>query len=196
MRETEKRRGQIPRLFYRSISGKVWWGLRPEQDAFIESLFRENYGKLRNYAKIVMGNEDLAAELAQDVFHEAVEQIDTLITHPNPRGWLMVVLQNKIRNARRSQDNYIRRFIPLDPDFSEYDHLLATEDVPFNSAGELLREIHAFLEPDEWVLLRRIVIDEQPYKEVSKDLGLSVWACQKRIQRIREKLRGRFPTYF
>ena len=61
MRETEKRRGQIPRLFYRSISGKVWWGLRPEQDALIESLFRENYGKLRNYAKIVMGNEDLAA---------------------------------------------------------------------------------------------------------------------------------------
>ena len=43
---------------------------------------------------------------------------------------------------------------------------------------------------DESHLLKRIVLDKATYLELSKELGISVWACQKRMQRLLKKLKS------
>lgn len=43
-------------------------------------------------------------------------------------------------------------------------------------------------------LMRRIVLDKATYKEMSDELGIKLWACQKRMQRIIQKLRNHFKN--
>ncbi len=65
---------------------------------------------------------------------------------------------------------------------------LAVEDRPFGSINELLDAIRALLPPEDYRLLCRITLEGATHLEVAKELGISVWSSQKRLQRIRKKL--------
>mgnify|MGYP001624421429 FL=1 len=61
--------------------------------------------------------------------------------------------------------------------------------------GSIEKRIQNTLSHEELSLLKSIVLEQKPYIEVSKELGISIWACQKRMQRIRKKLLMAFPKY-
>ena len=44
-------------------------------------------------------------------------------------------------------------------------------------------------------MLKRIAIERACYSDVAQELGISLWACQKRMQRIRQKLSEEFPDH-
>lgn len=137
----------------------------------------------------------MAAEVVQDTFHEAVRKIDTLMNHENPRGWLKKVLKNKLMHARRSHNRYILRFLSLDTDIANGEAVLAAK-TPAHTEEDILREVCEALPPEEWELLRMIVLEHRPYKVVAEELDVTVWTCQKRVQRIRDKLKQKFPPDF
>ena len=137
----------------------------------------------------------MAPEVVQDTFHEAVRKIDTLMNHENPRGWLKKVLKNKLMHARRSHNRYILRFLSLDTDIANGEAVLAAK-TPAHTEEDILREVCEALPPEEWELLRMIVLEHRPYKVVAEELDVTVWTCQKRVQRIRDKLKQKFPPDF
>lgn len=163
--------------------------MRPEQDAFIEKLYHEFFIQLWIYAKAALGDPEQAQEVVQDTFHEAVRHIDILMVHENPKGWLMDALKKKIMHARRSRNRYILHFISLESDLEFTDPLLSTEDPTPSNIQDVLKEIRQVLSEEEWNLLRKITLESQPYKNVAEELGITVWTCQKRIERIRKKLK-------
>lgn len=73
----------------------------PDQDKLLSQLYQDHFGKLTMYALAVLKNESRAQDAVQDTFHEAITHIDILIQHPNPSGWLMVTLKNKIKEYQR-----------------------------------------------------------------------------------------------
>ena len=156
----------------------------PEQDAFIEKLYHEFFTQLWIYAKAALGDPEQTQEVVQDTFHEAVRHIDILMAHDNPKGWLMDALKKKIMHARRS--------ISLDSDLEFTDPVLSVEDPAPNNVQDTLREIRRVLSEEEWDLLRKITLEKQPYKNVAEELGITVWTCQKRIERMRKKLKQYF----
>ena len=164
----------------------------PEQDTFIEKLYREFFTQLWIYAKAELEDPEQAQEVVQDTFHESVRHIDILMSHDNPKGWLMEVLKKKIMHARRSMNRYILHFISLDSDLEFTDPVLSAEDPAPNNVHDTLKEIRRVLSEEEWDLLRKITLENQPYKNVAKELGITVWTCQKRIERIRKKLKQYF----
>lgn len=164
----------------------------PEQDAFIEKLYHEFFTPLWIYAKAALGNPEQAQEVVQDTFHEAVRHIDILMAHVNPKGWLMDVLKKKIMHARRSMNRYILHFISLDSDLEFTDPILSAEAPSPSDVQDTLKEIQRVLLEEEWDLLRKITLEEQPYKVVAEELGITVWTCQKRMERIRKKLKQYF----
>ena len=101
-------------------------------------------------------------------------------------------------HVRRDRDQYLRCFISLDTDLADPDRspLLADDGIRLPPLPEIMEEIRRLLSPEDWALFRQIVIEERPYKETARQLNKSVWACQKRIQRIREKLRDHFAENF
>lgn len=164
----------------------------PEQDAFIEKLYHEFFTQLWIYAKAALGDPEQTQEVVQDTFHEAVRHIDILMAHDNPKGWLMDALKKKIMHARRSMNRYILRFISLDSDLEFTDPVLSVEDPAPNNVQDTLREIRRVLSEEELDLLRKITLEKQPYKNVAEELGITVWTCQKRIERMRKKLKQYF----
>lgn len=164
----------------------------PDQNAFIEKIYNEFFTQLWIYAKAALSDPEQAQEVVQDTFHEAVRHIDVLMAHDNPKGWLMNTLKKKIMHARRSTNHYILHFISLDSDLEFTDPILSAEDFAPSNVQDTLTEIQRALSEDEWDLLRKITLEKQPYKNVAEELAITVWACQKRIERIRKKLKQYF----
>lgn len=169
----------------------------PEQDEFIEGLHRKYFKKLTLYAVSALEDSDRAQDVVQDAFHEAVLQIDTLMTHENPGGWLMQTVKYKVRNSERSRQRYIRRFFSLDTD-------IAGELVPSGAPAIgpqaqdevlTLEKVAQALMPEEYQLLKRLTLDKASHLQVAQEFGITVYASQKRLERIRKKLYERFPEY-
>lgn len=103
----------------------------------------------------------------------------------------MQTLKNKLRECKRQLSRMGTMFQSLE-ELPEYYFL--TED---NEIGEgvdsILANIEHHLTKDEFYLLRRIALDRASHLEVSKELDITVWTSQKRLERIRDKLLKLFP---
>ena len=166
-----------------------------EQERFIEELYYENFNKLMIFAMAKVRDQNLAQDLVQDTFHEAIRHIDTLRGHVNPGGWLMVTLKYKIKENARKHQQYIQRFLSLESEMKINPGIGAVQ--PKQKLGldslSLIQMIEEVLEPEEYRLLKRLTLDRAGHMEVAKEFNISVYASQKRLQRIREKLREKLP---
>lgn len=168
----------------------------PEQDAFLETLYHECVNDLILYATISLQDGPRAQDVVQDTFHEAILDMDDkhLMSHENPGGWLMETLKNKIRENNRAQERYLRRVMSLEPEVLA---VLSPSDDSFDQLERklILEEISKVLSPEDMYLLERLTLDKASHLEVSKEMGITVWDSQKRLQRIRKKLRKIFPDW-
>ena len=146
---------------------------RMEANAFLEALYNANYERLYIYAENLLFNAAYAEEAVQETFFEAVRK---------------ETLKNKIRVGSRRRALEALYFISLEQDLAQESKKLAVEDRPFGSISELLDAIRALLPPEDYRLLCRITLEGATHLEVAKELGISVWSSQKRLQRIRKKL--------
>ena len=159
----------------------------PRGHDLIESQFQEFYPALHRYASIVLKDEGWAEDVVQDALRNA----DVLSTHPNPQGWLMQAVKNKARKCKYQHEQQESVFRPLD---SVPEHVLAVEDErPEERTEGVMERIKRRLTEKEFHLLKRIVFDRASHTEVSEELHISVWASQKRLSRVRDKLRELFP---
>jgi RNA polymerase sigma factor (sigma-70 family) len=171
--------------------------MQPEQNSFLEALYYKNFGKLTIYARAVLGDATQAQEIVQDVFYEAVLHIDTLIVHKNPDGWLMQTEKNKIRESRRAYARHIRRFISLDsensPEIASFDEPAA--ETARSNYTAAVQKIEQALSPEELHLLKRFIFDHASHMETAEEFDITVWASQKRLERVRKKLFEIFPEW-
>ncbi|MDE7325923.1 MAG: sigma-70 family RNA polymerase sigma factor [Lachnospiraceae bacterium] len=155
-----------------------------------EQLFTEYYSqyfdKLKIYAYSSLGNWTRAEEAVQDTFHIAWIKIDDFLSSENPMGWLINTLKYTIKNIRRSDSYQMKLFISL----SEITDISASIDSELDIDVDGVCQ--SLLSKDDYYLLRRVVLDKATYKEMSKELGIKLWACQKRMQRIYQKLKEHF----
>lgn len=170
--------------------------MRLIQDDFLEKLYRTYFDDLRAYAAYALESADLGEEMVQDTFHEASRHLDELMNHPNPGGWLRVTLKYKIAHFKRDRNRYMIRFVSLDTGNVYGDQIPSVEDYFPQQTESILRTVREVLTEEEWELLRKIALEKVPYKMVASELGTTIWACQKRVQRIREKLRLPLKDYF
>lgn len=163
----------------------------PRSHDLIESQFVEFYPALHRYASIALKDEGWAEDVVQDVFHDALRSADVLGTHPNPRGWLMQTLKNKVRKCKHERGQQAAVLYPLD---SVPEHVLAVEDErPEGRTEGVMEKIRRRLTKEELHLLKRIVFDKASHTKVSEELNITVWTSQKRLSRVRDKLRELFP---
>lgn len=162
-----------------------------KNEEFIEKLFFSMYEKLYTYAEVSLINRNNADDVIQETFFEAVRKPETLMNHQNPAGWLMQTLKHKIRDYNRSTARHLRRFVSLE---DEYDlpFIEADFEIDKTSVADIIATMKRELNPDDYYLIRRIVIEGASHLTVSKELGISVHASQKRLERIRKK----FKNYF
>lgn len=163
----------------------------PEQDVFFESLYKTHFNSLLNYAKAQLHDRFGAEEVVQDTFYTALQQLEEVRRHENPQAYLFRVLKYKIREYRRSRNRCLKLFLALDY------NVLPEVPAPSNSypvsVSGILETARDTLTEEEWYIFRRFVLGGAGHLKISQELGISVWASQKRLERIRKKLLAVLP---
>ena len=154
-----------------------------------------HFKKLFIYANAVLRDPEQAKDVVQDTFHEALRRIDVFAKHENPGGWLMNTLKNKLKENERTRRRDLLRLLSLDADFPDEsnlpEELVAAQPEPQEES--VIEKVERVLTPEEYQLLKRLVFDRASHLEVAQEFGISVYASQKRLERIREKLYTVFP---
>lgn len=171
--------------------------MRPDQDSFMQQLYQDNFLKLMLYVTSSLKNVDRAQDVVQDTFHEAINHIDILMQHPNPGGWLRVTAGHKVQEEQRDMNKYSAYFISLNSDLlkepGEDDPKLAQQLESDTSSTSVMEQIQKILTDEEYRLLKRLTIERASHVKVAEEFGISVYASQKRLERIRKKLKKVLP---
>lgn len=152
------------------------------QDKYIEKLYREMFTQLNIYAQSTLRDRSLGEEAVQDTFRIACLKIDELMASSNPKGWLMNTLKNVINNMKRSRARLLRI-------------LFTASEVNEASFGSVNDDIDpeimygGIIGAEEFDLLKKIVLERYSMLEAAEELGISVDACKKRLQRAKMKFK-------
>ena len=155
--------------------------LREDQNVLIEQLYMEMYHPLFTYARNALNDVSLAEEAVQDTFRIACAKIGALETSPNPKGWLLNVLKNVIRNMRRQQIQITK----LTMEAMMHESVVVPEDTA-NSVDLMYSDV---IPREDFLLLKRIALERLTMLELSSELNISVEACKKRVQRARKRMK-------
>ena len=68
---------------------------------WFDQTYKKMYPIMYRTAYRLTGSAEKAEELVHDAFSLALSRQDTLISHPNPEGWLMKTLTNLTKNDRK-----------------------------------------------------------------------------------------------
>lgn len=140
-----------------------------EVEKWMEAAYRQYYQKMIGVAYRKTGDRSIADDLVQEVFVQAVSQMEELAEHPNFEAWLMLTLRNVIGKERRRVHG-----VPLE----EVEWLLQDE-MP-ESVENLLP--CRLAEEDRRIILWRYR-DQVSCREIADRLGVSEVACRSRISR-------------
>lgn len=160
-----------------------------EEEAFFEEFYRAYVQTLVGYAYRFLNNWDDSKEITQEAFLTGLIKIDQFYASENRLGWIKTVIRKKAQNFNRVKKGRaaVTTFLE-DPSLclSARDHY-GSVDAPSAHCAELLTE-------QEFLLIRRIFMEGEPYREAAAEFGLTEGACRKRVERILKKLRERWEA--
>jgi RNA polymerase sigma factor (sigma-70 family) len=161
---------------------------------FLAELYRRWYPALYRYALAVLGSPEEAEEVVQEAFLVALEKEDVLRGAEHPERWLVRTTKHKLLHALRARGRtqgmvYLDQEGTPEPAAPAVRDRLEEEEALQGTIGTLRQA----LTPEELALVEMIAFRKTGYAAAAEQLGLSVWACQKRMQRARKKLRKFFP---
>ena len=154
-------------------------------DCAIAQLYANMYKTLCAYAESVLRDFGLAEEAVQDVFQIACSKADAVLGSENPEGWLMVTLKYVIKNIQRRQISISNLMIKFAAQSK------AVLDSPENAVC-FDAVCSAVLGENDYRLIKRVVNDRYTMLEAAQELGITVHACKKRVQRAKDKLKKYF----
>jgi RNA polymerase sigma factor (sigma-70 family) len=148
--------------------------------AIVKDLFVECEPRLGLYLVQLVGDRELAADLLQDTFQEALTTRGRLLSADNREAWLFGIARNRaLRSFRRRErlERALRRIgVPAevsdDPDAVAVFDLLRRTLAPDDRALVLLRYLHGF-----------------ETSELAEATGLTPDAVRQRLWRARARLR-------
>lgn len=160
-------------------------GLDDNQRSFIEKLYMEMYYPLSAYAISALNDRSLAEEAVQDTYRIACAKADDFLSSPNQKGWLLNTLKYVIKNIVRSRARLNNAVVSS----FDFDENAIAEDTDTSNIDFMYSDI---VDSAEYELLKKIALDKYTMLEAAQELGISVEACKKRVQRAKKKLKKHF----
>lgn len=76
-----------------------------EISRLMSRLYQENYSRLLSYVLKQGLHLSVAEDIVQDAYYEAIRKPEEIRVHPNPGGWLMNTVKNKILGWNSRMEN-------------------------------------------------------------------------------------------
>lgn len=176
-----------------------------ETDAF-EVLIKRHERMVFNLLYRMLGDYDDAAEIFQETFLLAYRSIRKFRGESSFSTWLYRIAINQANNRSKAVSDLRRRTIPLevaDPD-GDGRPILDISNPGLDPAQEAeQQEIHDRvhrelnrLDKDDRLLILLRDLQDVPYEEMSKILGVPLGTVKSRLHRARQALKTRLAPYF
>lgn len=148
---------------------------------WFDTLYTENYERLKKIACRSLGSEAIAEEIVQEAFLILLCKHDEVKRHPNSAGWLVITVQNLIKNELTRAST--RREVamteePMDQRFMTNEKL---EDI-----------LPAELPAEEREILILYFDHQISHKEIAAKMEISEGACRTRLYRAKEHVKNLF----
>ena len=147
-----------------------------------KELFLSEYSRMYKAAYILLGNEDEAKDTVQDVFARLWAGT-TPVKEESQRAFLLTCIRNRCLNIiahRKTQQEAMQLLTPNAIDSGEYDDEIIET---------VKRCIDEQLTPQTSHIIRMHYDEDQSYKDISSQLGISLSAVNKHIVQGLRKLR-------
>ena len=152
-----------------------------------EQLFHSEFGRMYKAAYILLGNEDEAKDVVQDVFAQLWAGTIPL-REESTRAFLLTCVRNRCLNLIAHRKTTLEAMQLLTPEVIEsgqHDEEIITAIEDY---------IGHRLTPQTGRIIRMHYDEEQSYKEISQQLGISLSAVNKHIVQGLRKLRQTFKN--
>lgn len=143
----------------------------PEENEFLRQLFLKHHKKLFLVAADMTENHMTAEDMVAETFEAALNNISSLMIHPNPFGWLFVTLRRKTLNEIR--DNQASQPVSLE----------GLPVIPMEDSIPCLQDLCLEDIPKEFEILIWHYKDHASYTEICQRLHISYDACRARMSR-------------
>ena len=152
-----------------------------------KQLFLSEYSRMYRAAYLLLGDEDEAKDAVQDVF-ALLWDGTTPLREESQRAFLLTCVRNRCLNIiaqRQTQQEAMSQ--------------LSTEDLATEQHDdELIAAINSYIDnrltPQTGRIIRMHYDEEKPYKDISRELDISLSAVNKHIVQGLRKLRITFKT--
>ena len=149
-----------------------------------ERLFRTEYDRMYRAAYLLLHDDEEARDAVQDVMERLWESSMDL-REVTGSQFLLVCIRNQCLNVMREASRTPARLLP-------------TEEGAETEEALLLDEIHAYIDqrltPQTGRVVRMHYDEGMTYRDISRQLGISVGAVNKHIVQGLRKLRQRFVS--
>lgn len=152
-----------------------------------KDLFLSEYDRMYKAAYILLGDEDEAKDVVQDVFAKLLDGTNPL-REESQRTFLLTCVRNRCLNTiaqRQTHQEAIRLFTPTAVESGKYDE-------------EIIEAVNRYVDerltPQTSRIIRMHFDEDQSYKEISNSLGISLSAVNKHIVQGLRKLRSTFKN--
>ena len=158
-----------------------------DKEQQFKEIFLSEYGRMYKAAYILLGDEDEAKDVVQDVFAKLWDGTNPL-KEETLRTFLLTCVRNRCLNIiaqRKTEQKALLLLTPGAIDNGNHDE-------------ELIQAIEHYIDERLTTQTSRIIRmhfdEEQSYKEISNSLGISISAVNKHIVQGLRKLRSTFKT--
>lgn len=159
-----------------------------ERKQFIEQLFRQNYSEMIHLASVLLGDDEEAEDLVQDVF---LRVADSDIP-PKNDNYLLTAVRNACLNRIRQMHLHdkVKRLMPLEDDSALQ---------PFDKRMERLDDIATYVdeqleEPHRSIFHLRFD-DDLTVSEIARRLGLNPNTAYKYLMQSIQQIRHHFGKH-
>ena len=152
-----------------------------------KELFLSEYGRMYKAAYILLGDEDEAKDVVQDIFAKLWAGTAP-IKEESQRTFLLTCVRNRCLNIiaqRQTHQEAIKLLTPAAIDSETYDEEIV---------DAVNRYVDERLTPQTSRIIKMHFNEDQSYKEISNSLGISLSAVNKHIVQGLRKLRSTFKN--
>ena len=153
-------------------------------NSFAESAFRRHYRTIHGFLLRRVHDRDLADDLAQEVFVDALSTLESARPQPGSAlAWLYTIARRRLSDEFRRSGRDESLLAKLWPAGRE-------EAAQYGSEfASVLREATAWLPPEQRDVLVRHLLRGQTFPELARELGVSEAALKMRYVRALRELR-------
>lgn len=156
--------------------------MNSEHAVLVEQIYQNNFKELLIHAHQFTDYWPICSDAVYEAFYVACEKADSLLESPNPVGWMKNTVRNCTYALRRVKQKECLNFVPLEELFDI--------SIPCRQPeSNILKDCSIFLSTTEYYLVVKFYYYGDSYQNIARDLGISVSACRKRMQRALCKLR-------